>query len=105
MKVVDTRNKKVFLSQIKEAINEKLQENEAKLVSGFVDQLFVGAFVEEFEGRRLSDVLGLVMSAWRFSSTYKDNAAKVAVLIQHLKSIIGNRPILCWLYFKRICRS
>jgi glutamate dehydrogenase len=79
MKVVDTRNKKIFIDQIKSTIREKLSSTEAELVCQFVDQFFVSAFIDEFEGRRISDVFGLVMSAWRFVQEFKGGEAKVEV--------------------------
>ena len=79
MKVIDTSNKKKFVSQIKESVTETLGAKQSLLVNQFVDQLFASTFIEEFENRRISDMLGLVMSAWKFSSNHKGQKAKVDV--------------------------
>jgi len=85
MKVVDTRNKSTFITQVKEAIKETLSTKESKALSDFVDQLFVSIFVDEFEGRRISDVLGLVMSAWKFVQEFDSSRSKVEIFNPNLE--------------------
>lgn len=85
MKVIDTSNKKKFISQIKESVAESLGEKESVLVNQFVDQLFASTFIEEFENRRVSDMLGLVMSAWKFSYSHKGSKAKIDVFNPNLE--------------------
>jgi len=85
MKLVDTSNKKQFIEQIKEAIHTQLGNKEAAQVCAFVDQLFVGVFVDEFKGRRLSDVLGSIISFWKFVSRYDGKGAKVQIFNPNLE--------------------
>jgi glutamate dehydrogenase len=85
MKVIDTSNKKKFVSQIKESVEERLGAGNCELVCQFIDQLFASTFIEEFENRRVSDMVGLVMSAWKFSSHYKGSKAKVQVFNPNLE--------------------
>jgi len=85
MKVVDTRDKSTFITQVKEAIKETLSTKESKALGDFVDQLFVSIFVDEFEGRRISDVLGLVMSAWKFVQEYDGSQSKVEIFNPNLE--------------------
>lgn len=85
MKVVDTSSKKKFILQLKEGVKEKLDAESSLLVCSFIDQLFSSSFVEEFEGRRISDMLGLVMSAWKFASEHKCSKAKVDVFNPNLE--------------------
>ncbi len=85
MKLVDTSTKKKFIDQVKEALNERLGKNEADQVSAFVDQLFVSVFVDEFKGRRVSDVLGSIISFWKFVSKFDGGRAKVQVFNPNLE--------------------
>ncbi|KZZ79668.1 NAD-glutamate dehydrogenase [Oleiphilus sp. HI0132] len=85
MKVIDTTSKKKFISQIKDSVKDKLGVKQGALVTQFVDQLFASTFIEEFEDRRVSDMLGLVMSAWKFSSTHKGTKAKIEVFNPNLE--------------------
>jgi glutamate dehydrogenase len=85
MKVVDTRSKSQFLQSIKAAIKEKLPETEAKDLSAFAEEFFLSSFVGEFEGRRVSDILGLLVSARKFIQHYDGEAAKVAVFDPNLE--------------------
>lgn len=85
MKVVDTRSKSQFLQSIKAAIKEKLPEAEAKDLITFADEFFLSAFVGEFEGRRVSDILGLLVSARKFIQSYDGKTAKVSVFDPNLE--------------------
>jgi len=79
MKAVDTRSKKAFLDQIKTAVKDQFSKAETDDVTKFIDQLFVSVFINEFEGRRVSDLLGLIISAWKFFNTFQSKNAKVEV--------------------------
>jgi glutamate dehydrogenase len=85
MKVVDTRSKSQFLESIKIAIKEKLPETEAKDLITFAGEFFLSSFVGEFEGRRISDILGLLVSARKFFQNYHGKAAKVSVFDPNLE--------------------
>lgn len=85
MKLVDTSNKKKFIEQINSAIQDTLSSKEASDVIQFVEQLFVGVFIDEFKGRRLSDVVGSIMSFWKFVSQYDAKAAKIEVFNPNLE--------------------
>jgi glutamate dehydrogenase len=79
MKLVDTRSKSQFIESVKIAVNEKLPEKDAKELIRFCDEFFLSSFVGEFEGRRVSDILGLLVSARKFIQRYDGKNAKVAV--------------------------
>lgn len=85
MKVVDTRSKTQFLESIKTEINEKLPKAEIKDLCDFADEFFLSSFVGEFEGRRVSDLLGLIVSARKFIQHYDGNGAKVAIFDPNLE--------------------
>ena len=85
MKVVDTSSKTQFLESIKVAINEKLPAAEAKDLIIFANEFFLSTFVGEFEGRRISDILGLLVSARKFIQHYDGQSAKVAVFDPNLE--------------------
>ena len=85
MKLVDTRSKTHFLQSIKSAVKEKLSSTEAKYLLSFADEFFLSAFVDEFEGRQVSDVLGLLVSAWKFIQHYDGKTAKVKVFDPNLE--------------------
>tara|TARA_R110002073_G_scaffold3855_3_gene25737 strand:- start:57093 stop:61961 length:4869 start_codon:yes stop_codon:yes gene_type:complete len=85
MKIVDTRNKSQFLQAIKAAIKEKLPKAEADDLSNFADEFFLSSFVGEFEGRRVSDILGLLVSARKFIQQYDGKSAKVAIFDPNLE--------------------
>tara|TARA_R110001592_G_scaffold6853_5_gene37843 strand:- start:5654 stop:10510 length:4857 start_codon:yes stop_codon:yes gene_type:complete len=85
MKVVDTRSKTQFLESVKLAIKETLPEAEAKDLFFFADEFFLSSFVGEFEGRRISDILGLLVSARKFIQNYDGETAKVVVFDPNLE--------------------
>ncbi|MFV1872305.1 MAG: NAD-glutamate dehydrogenase [Oleiphilus sp.] len=85
MKVVDTRSKSQFLESIKIGIKEKLPESEAKDLILFADMFFLSSFVGEFEGRRISDLIGLLVSARKFIQRYDGKQAKVSVFDPNLE--------------------
>ena len=85
MKVVDTRSKSQFLESINVAIKEKLPSAEAKDLIAFADEFFLSSFVGEFEGRRVSDILGLLVSARKFIQHYDGKIAKVSVFDPNLE--------------------
>lgn len=85
MKVVDTRSKSQFITSIKAAIKEKLPESEAKDLIVFADEFFLSSFVGEFEGRRVSDIIGLLVSARKFIQHYDGKKAKVTVFDPNLE--------------------
>lgn len=85
MKVVDTRSKTQFLQSIKNAIKEKLPEADAKDLIHFTDEFFLSSFVDEFEGRRVSDVLGLLVSARKFIHQFDGKHSKVVVFDPNLE--------------------
>ena len=85
MKLVDTRSKKLFLDSIKTAVKEKLPGTEARQLLQFADEFFLSSFIDEFEGRLVSDVLGLLVSAWKFIQHYDGKEAKVKVFDPNLE--------------------
>ena len=85
MKLVDTRSKSKFIEQIESAIIETLPEEQANDVLRFIHQLFMGLFVEEFKDRKLSDVLGAIMSCWKFVQHFDGKKAKVRVFNPNLE--------------------
>ncbi len=85
MKLVDTSNKKTFLEQINQAIIENLNKKEAQQVAEFVEQLFVGVFIDEYRGRRLVDVLGSITSFWKFVQKFEGRSAKIRVFNPNLE--------------------
>ena len=85
MKVVDTRSKALFLESVKSTIIEKLPETEANDLIAFANEFFLSSFVGEFEGRRVSDILGLLVSARKFIQNYDGKTAKVAVFDPNLE--------------------
>jgi glutamate dehydrogenase len=82
---VDTRSKSHFLQSIKNAVKEKLPNNEAKNLLNFADEFFLSSFVDEFQGRQVSDVLGLLVSAWKFIQEFDGKQAKVKVFDPNLE--------------------
>lgn len=85
MKVVDVSSKKNFLKQIQDALQEKLSKKDAEGVDDFVSQLLVSAYIEEFAGRRLADVMGSLLGFWKFVQTIPTDRAKVEVYNPNLE--------------------
>ena len=85
MKVVDVSSKKNFLKQIQDALHESLPKKEVEGVDAFVAQLLVSAYIEEFAGRRLADVLGSLLGFWKFVQTLPTDRAKVEVYNPNLE--------------------
>ncbi len=85
MNLVDTQDRKKFDEQIKNAIYEALPKKDAESVVIFTDQLFTSLFLDEFKGRRVTDVLGLIISAWKFVSEFDGKSAKVEVFNPNLE--------------------
>lgn len=79
MKLVDTSSPELFIAQLSEAAKAKLTAEEGEQFEQFVAQFFVGVFIEEYEGRKLSDVIGGIVSLWRFIGQLEAGSFKVAV--------------------------
>ena len=85
MNLVDTQDRKKFDEQIQKAIKEALPKKDAHSVILFAEQLFTSLFLDEFKGRRVTDILGLVISAWKFVSNFDGKHAKVEVFNPNLE--------------------
>jgi len=85
MNLVDTQDRKKFDAQIQKAINEALPKKDASSVILFAEQLFTSLFLDEFKGRRVTDILGLIISAWKFVSKFDGKHAKVEVFNPNLE--------------------
>ena len=85
MNLVDTQDRKKFDAQIQKAINDALPKKDASSVILFAEQLFTSLFLDEFKGRRVTDILGLVISAWKFVNKFDGKNAKVEVFNPNLE--------------------
>ena len=85
MNLVNTQDRKKFDAQIHKAINDALPKKDAKSVIHFSEQLFTSLFLDEFKGRRVTDILGLIISAWKFVSNFDAKHAKVEVFNPNLE--------------------
>jgi len=85
MNLVDTQDRETFDAQIQKAINEALPKKDAKSVILFAEQLFTSLFLDEFKGRRVTDILGLIISAWKFVTDFDGKHAKVEVFNPNLE--------------------
>jgi len=85
MNLVDTQDRKKFDEQIQKAIIEALPKKDASSVILFAEQLFTSLFLDEFKGRRVTDILGLIISAWKFVSNFDGKHAKVEVFNPNLE--------------------
>ncbi len=79
MKLVDVSSKKNFLAQLSEQMKAKLPEKEAGKVQRFSEQLLPSTYIEEYAGRRLTDVLGSFMSLWKFVQQLPADQTRVKV--------------------------
>jgi glutamate dehydrogenase len=85
MNLVDTLDRKKFDEQIHKAINKALPKKDASDVILFAQQFFTSLFLDEFKGRRVTDILGLIISAWKFVSKFDGKHAKVEVFNPNLE--------------------
>ena len=85
MKLVDVSSKQLFISQLANAALKKLSPSEGKKFTSFLEQFFIGVFVEEYEGRKLSDVVGGVVSLWKFFVHLAPDESKVVIINPNLE--------------------
>jgi len=85
MNLVDTQDRSKFDAQIQKAIKDALPKKDASSVILFAEQLFTSLFLDEFKGRRVTDILGLIISAWKFVSKFDGKHAKVEVFNPNLE--------------------
>ncbi|MFD2228937.1 NAD-glutamate dehydrogenase [Alkalimarinus sediminis] len=79
MNHVTTDSKAIFLKQLTDAFEEKLDKAEAKKVTDFVFQFFGGLPMEEITGKRFSDIYGAVLASWKFIQHHNFKHPKVRV--------------------------
>ncbi len=80
MKLLDTHDTKIALEQLNAAASDQISAKEQTIVKTFISQFFQSAYTEEFEGRRVSDVLGYFMALWKTLQTYKAGEVQVTVV-------------------------
>mgnify|MGYP000532930775 CR=1 FL=1 len=85
MNLVDTQDRKKFDAQIQKAVNEAFSKEDAQSVHKFSEQFFTSLFLDEFNGRRVTDVLGLIISAWKFVNNFDGKQSKVEVFNPNLE--------------------
>ncbi|UZE97582.1 NAD-glutamate dehydrogenase [Alkalimarinus alittae] len=79
MNHVTTDSKAVFLKQLADTFEGKLEKAEAKKVIDFVFQFFGGLPMEEITGKRFSDVYGAVLASWKFIQHHNLKQPKIRV--------------------------
>lgn len=79
MNHVLTESKAVFLKQLADAYEDKLEKAEAKKVIDFVFQFFGGLPMEEITGKRFSDIYGAILASWKFIQHHNFKHPKVRV--------------------------
>jgi glutamate dehydrogenase len=71
MKLLDTHDAISALAQLSAAVSEQISAKEQAIVKTFISQFLQSAYIQEFEGRRVSDVLGYFMDLWKTVQAYK----------------------------------
>ncbi|MCP5160592.1 MAG: NAD-glutamate dehydrogenase [Hahellaceae bacterium] len=85
MNLVNTNNKAVFLKDLADTLEKNLDPQNARCITDFAFQYFGGLPMEEFKGRRFSDVYGAAISCWSFLQHHKPDTPKVRVFNPNLE--------------------
>lgn len=79
MKIIDTKDKNIIKKQLDQLVNEQIAKPKQAALRDFIDHVLSTAYVQEFEGRRVSDVFGYFVSMWKVVSQRSPNATIVII--------------------------